>query len=277
MPADTVANPVSPPRLIIVASGKGGIGKTLLSTTAHGVLSLLLGIDVEVIQVDSQDRLARTLDTHVTSISVDNLKEMRSDVAAGIKAFRPLGEAVDRAAKIGGAVLIDVGATQVERCLSYFELSDFADDLKELGFKTNVFVPVVAEPEAMMQAAKALRRFRHVLPEASLVLVENRRDGRLAALESGTESYRIADKELLPALGRDKVIVMPRVEGGSWTLFERHFLAPIDVVGMDVAQVMKVTGLPRAEARIARGDVAAYLAEMNAALGEFFGSVGGVS
>ncbi len=178
-----------------------------------------------MIQIDSQDRLARTLNAPVVSVAIDDLKETRSDVAAGIKAFRPIGEAIDRAAQNGGTVLIDFGATQVDRALSFFELSDFADDLKDLRFDSHVLVPTVAEPEALSQAAKAIHRFREVLPQAALTLVENRRDGRLAAIEPGTESYRIADQELLPALGRDRVIVMPRVEGGSWALFERHFLA----------------------------------------------------
>lgn len=259
------------PLLIMIACGKGGVGKTLLTTTAYGLIAALHAREVEVIQIDSQDRLARTLNAPVVSVAIDDLKETRSDVAAGIKAFRPIGEAIDRAAQNGGTVLIDFGATQVDRALSFFELSDFADDLRDMKFETHVLVPVVAEPEALSQAAKAICRFREVLPEASLTLVENRRDGRLAAIESGTESYRIADKELLPALGRDRVVVMPKVEGGSWALFERHFLAPLDVVAMDVAEVMKVTGLPRAEARIARGDIAAYLAHMNRELEALLG------
>ncbi|WP_306051018.1 hypothetical protein [Oceaniradius stylonematis] len=55
---------------------------------------------------------------------------------------------------------------------------------------------------------------------------------------------------------------MPLVEAGSWRPSGAAGCRPIDVAAMEVADVMRVTGLPRPEAKIVRGDVAAWLSEM---------------
>ncbi len=53
---------------------------------------------------------------------------------------------------------------------------------------------------------------------------------------------------------------MPRIEAGSWAHFERQHCRFLDVVGFDVATTMAVSGLTRPEAKLARGDVAAWIA-----------------
>jgi hypothetical protein len=64
---------------------------------------------------------------------------------------------------------------------------------------------------------------------------------------------------------------MPLIEAGSWRPFEAAGCRPIDVVAMPVDRVTEVTGLPPAEAKIVRGDVAAFFAVMLDAFGGLIG------
>ena len=246
------------PRVFMVASGKGGTGGTTTSTLAVDFLELG-GEQVEVVQVDNQDRLSRILGRDIASVRSDVLRESRRDPSAGLHAFRPLMDTVEKAAQSDTRVVVDIGGALAVYLLAFAALSDLDEDLREMGMPCTILVPALTEPESISQAARTLMRFREVLPSATTVLVENQRDGAFADLVTRSEAHNLYVNALLPAAEGSKIVTLPAVAGRSWALFERHFCRPLDVVRMSVADVMRLTELPRSEAKIARGDVAAWL------------------
>ena len=64
---------------------------------------------------------------------------------------------------------------------------------------------------------------------------------------------------LKPAAEKNALIVMGAIPGGSWRYFEAAGSRFIDVVDLDTPTAMQLSGLRRAEAKIARGDVAQWL------------------
>ena len=182
-----------------------------------------------------------------------------------MQAFRPLMSALEQAAADRARFLVDVGATQVSPLAAFASLSDLDGELREQEFEGYAFVPAVAAPEAISQARRTIEMLAPTLPTLRPVLVENRRDGAFDSLSAGSEAYRALRRlrETHPGLPE---IVMPAIEAGSWRQFEPHFCRPIAVASMDISEVMRLTGLPKAEAKIAKGDVAAWIAEMEHAL-----------
>lgn len=262
---------VSPkPRLIaMVANYVGGQGKTLL-TTAIVDLHWLHDRPMVVVQIDDQERLARTIGQDVVTVDTQTIRASRSNPAAGVQAFRPLMSALDQAVTDDAAAGIDVGATQITGVAAFASLSDLDGELREMGFEGYAFVPAVAAPEAIAQARRTIGMLAQSLPILRPVLVENRRDGNFNSLAAGSEAYR-ALLRLRAAYPSLPEIVMPAIEAGSWRHFEPHFCRPIVVASMDIAEVMRLTGLPKAEAKIAKGDVAAWVAEMERALAPLLG------
>ncbi|CKY80971.1 Uncharacterised protein [Mycobacterium tuberculosis] len=59
---------------------------------------------------------------------------------------------------------------------------------------------------------------------------------------------------------------MGAIPGGSWRHFEAAGSRFIDVVDLETPAAMQLSGLPRAEAKIARGDVAQWLVALFAEL-----------
>lgn len=262
--------PTVKPGIGISAGGKGGAGATTLATLTIDLLELS-GEKVEVVQVDMQDRLSRILGREIASVRGDVLREARRDPSAGLRGFRPLMESVERAAQSNARVVIDVGGALCADLQTFAALSDLDDDLREMGMPCTILVPALAEPESISQAARTLRRFREVLPSATTVLVENQRDGAFADLVTRSEAHNLYVNTLLPAAEGSRTIILPAVAGRSWALFERHFCRPLDVVRMSVADVMRLTELPRSEAKIARGDIAAWLAAIEPELSPILG------
>lgn len=261
--------PLSSPFIVFTASGKGGVGKTL------NALAIADGCEVNdkplhIIQFDQQARLAQSLGKNVETVVSPRL-EARRDAAALLRTFTPIHASAERAAKTGTNVLIDFGPNEVIHAVTWLGMAEMAEEFREMGIGQAVVVPAVAEPESLRQAHITLTSFQRVLPDAHLVFVENQRDGAFRHLHPSSEAARILREDLEPLSERTTRLVMPMIDAGSWRPFEAACQRFIDVIAMDVATIMQLTGLPRPEARIVRGDIAAFLAQYEKELAKVFG------
>lgn len=254
-----------PPKFITSATYKGGVGKTTDALIAIDLLELH-GETVHAVQLDTQDRLRKTIGRDVISLDVDTLRQTRHDPSAGLQSFRPLMRIIGAAAEDHTRVVFDIGGALAGHFLTFAALSGLDDDLCEIGIQGIVMVPALAEPEAISQAARTITRFREVLPSIRPVFIQNERDGAFSEMVQGSEAHRLYMNELQPVLVDVPTVTLPAVAGRSWQLFERHFCRPLDVVRMSVEEVMAFTDLPRSEAKIARGDVAAWVSQIEAGL-----------
>lgn len=268
--AAAAPHPVTmPPLLAIVAGEKGGIGKSLTSLALADIFQLH-ALPLHVLQIDSQARLSRALGQEITTIRVD-ARLARRDPAAAARAYTPIYEAVEKIGAGGPSVLVDVGANEGAGLAQWLGLVDLACDLEEWNVPVLAVIPFVAESEAIRQAGHTARLLLDRLPSARLVLVENERDGAIAALHPASDAVATFAREIAPLKRIARTVRMPLIEAGSWRPFEAAGCRLIDVAAMPVDRVMEVTGLPRAEAKIVRGDVAAFFAEM---LDAFAGVIG---
>lgn len=258
------------PKIVIAGNDKGGIGKTT-GVVATIDLFDLHGQPTIVVQLDAQNRLRKTIGRDVITLDAQTLRASRVDPAAGLKVFRPLSEAIERITRTDEILVLDVGASLLSHFLAFASLSDLDEDLRQFGLTGVVLVPTVAEPESLQQAAIALNGLKRILPSVETVLIENQRDGALGDLIAGSEAEIIFRTQLLPLLRTVPRVVMPAVAGRSWALFERHYCRPLQVVGMELEEVMALSQLPRSEAKIARGDVAAWVAEIEQEFGPILG------
>lgn len=213
-----------------------------------------------VIQIDRQSRLAAVLGRDILTITTD-AKAARLDPATEVTRFSPMLDRIENSAG-KSPVLIDIGAGEVERFVIWAGLADLDEDLKEWGYRVFVLAPYLAEAEAIRQAAWTVERVQAVLPAATVVLVENQRDGRIAGLHPAAAAAQAYADHILPLRQTTIAMVMPSVPGGSWRHFEAACCRPTDVVAMSPQRIMELTGLPRAEAKIARGDIAQWLTSM---------------
>lgn len=260
---------ITPPLLAIVAGEKGGVGKSLTSLAFADIFQLN-ELPLEVLQIDNQARLSRALGREVTTIRVDP-RLARRDPAAASRAYTPIYNAVEKIGPSRTSVLVDVGANEGGGLAQWLGLVDLAGDLEEWHVPVLIIVPFVAESEAIQQAGHTARLLLERLPTANLLLVENQRDGTVAGLHPASDAVANFVKEITPLKRIARTISMPLIEAGSWRPFEAAGCRLIDVVAMPVDRVMAVTGLPRAEAKIVRGDVAAWFSAMLDAFGSVIG------
>jgi hypothetical protein len=253
------------PLLMIVVSGKGGVGKTLLSLVIADLFTLA-GLPLDVVQFDDQQRLAKALGCYVLSLDLAVLKRARKDPSALTKVFAPLFALIEAMRRTGRSVLVDVGATQQHALFDYAVLTELAADLDEFGIAGRVLVPTVIDPESLRQASHQLRRAADVFPALDRVVVLNERDGQFDALPRESAAGELYASEIAPLFGQIAAIRMPRIEANSWGFFERQNARLIDVIGWDVPTTMAMSGLPRPEAKLARGDVAAFFATIETEL-----------
>lgn len=246
------------PRLIIVANEKGGQGKSLasLAVADHAYLH---NTSLGVAQIDTQHRLAHALGRSVVTIA-PVAKDARRDPAAEARSFTPLYTMIEKAAGRGASVLIDTGANQAARLGHWSGLVDLAEDLAHWKIATTVIVPYVAEAEGMRQAAQTANLLLDRIPQARLVLVENERDGQFGQLHPSSDAASVHRTMITPLKAQATTLRMPAIEAGSWRPFEAARCRFVQVAQMPVEKVMTVTGLPRPEAKIVRGDVAGWTA-----------------
>jgi hypothetical protein len=254
-------------RAIVVANEKGGVGKSTLALAIADKLAIA-GHSPAVVQIDRQKRLSAALGQDVITIASDP-KAARADPSKELARFSPVLDAVERA-DAAAPILIDIGAGEVGRFSEWAALVDLDEEFGEFGFHPVIFVPFTAEAEAMRQAHWTVERLTAAIPRANVVLTENQRDGRVADLHPASAAWQEWIDKLRPAAERNALIVMGAIPGGSWRYFEAAGSRFIDVVDLDTPAAMRLSGLPRAEAKIARGDVAQWLVALFAELDRAF-------
>jgi hypothetical protein len=242
--------------LFLVASEKGGVGKSLLSLAVCDWLSLA-GNPPSVIQIDRQRRLADALGGDVLTIASDPTAA-RVNPEIEVKRFSPLLERIEQAHPTS-PVLVDVGAGEGDRFAAWAALVDLEEELSDWGIQGHIIMPFLVESESIRQVAWTAERFHKALPGASFYLVENRRDGMLSQKNSQSSAAEAAKKYLDPWLKRSGRIILPAIPAGSWRSFESANCRFVDVVDMTTTETMALTGLPRAESKIARGDISQWL------------------
>lgn len=245
-----------PKLLFIVASEKGGVGKTCLSLALYDKLTLD-GHSPAVIQIDRQRRLSDAIGGAVLTIASDP-QAQRIDPASELSRFSPVLDKIENVA--GHApIIIDVGAGEAGRFCNWAGLVDLEEEIDGWGLTCISLIPFLSEGESIRQAAWTAGRLRAVLPSSNIIFFENQRDGLLSKLLPTSDAAVSFVEYLQPCLASSKLLTMQMIPAGSWRYFESANCRFIDVVGMPTEQVMQVTGLSKAEAKISRGDVSQWL------------------
>lgn len=251
---------------LTLGNAKGGVGKTTLATLIADLWTMT-GRPYRAFQVDDQRRLEAMLGAQVGTIVPDFEAAMRQPRAL-TGPFAPVYTALGEAARTSGHVLLEAGANRVELTALWMRKTELQEDLTAWGVRPVVMVPSTVEAEALRQAAIALRTFSEALPGASLVFVENQRDGRLADLKPRSEAALVWREGLAPFLaepGRHH-LVMPLIEADAWAAYEDHGLRFIKAMSMAPSEAAQLLGEEISEAKIMRSAVTAFVRAMRVEL-----------
>lgn len=257
--------------IFIVANEKGGVGK---STSALALIDWLHlnGQPPTVIQIDRQKRLENSIGKNVLTIE-SNPKASRLAPELEMRRFSPMLEKIEVSAG-RTPVIIDVGAGEVDRFTTWAALVDLEEEFTVWQLNCHLIVPFLAESEAIRQAAWSIDRLRSALPQSLVCLIENQRDGKISTLHPNSSATQAFEEFLMPWKSQSIHLTFPAIPGNSWRWFETTNCRFIDVVDMSTTETMDRTGLPRAEAKITRGDVSQWLVKVFDEFDHAFGIAG---
>lgn len=242
-----------------IMNGKGGVGKSTLAQILieYWLFKLL---DPLVVQVDAQARLSELNSFEITSVA-STPELMRANPAEQLSRFAVIMDKAEAGSQIAQPVLIDIGANEDQNFAYWAQQCELSFDLEEFGIQPVVFIVFTAEQEAIDKAIEGVRAAQRAFPTGLVVLVENQRFNAIDQLHPASSARQAFDR-LMEAAPSASYIVMPKIVGDSYARFEPHRLAFSKVVQMTPAEITAVTGLPRADAKICRGDVAFFLGSM---------------
>ena len=254
----------SPPALVIVAKGAaGGQGGTLFTCVLADIFAMN-GVGASLVQIDNQEKLSLTFGSAVMSVDTAQIGARRDDPTAATAVFSSLYDRVVGIRDSGASAIVDCGALQSSLLFRFAQVAEFDEELRSLEIPIVIFIMVTASAESIRQASLTISEAQRALPSARIILVENQRDGALASLPRGSDAVAVLESELAPQLTCLDRITMPRIGGGSWRNFERSHQRFVSVIGMPVNEIVALTGLPRSEAKISRGEIALWFGEMEA-------------
>jgi len=261
-----VKPPTPPPILIIAGKGaNGGQGGTTL-TTFLAERADLGGLSFNLIQIDQQNSLARIFGKEVLTVKTALNRNNLHDQTAWTTSFAP---AYDLIMSTGDAanrvVLVDCGALQTANFLAFAAAVNLEEDLAEAKINSVFLGVTTANAEPVRQVGAITKSARHILPSARPVIVLNERDGRFHNLPPMSDAAAAFRDDLEPIQSQVETVVMPAIPGRSWAAFERQNVRFTDAINMPISDAMACTGLPRSEAKIARGDIAEWFIQMDKA------------
>jgi len=252
--------------MAIFANNKGGVGKT---TAAHAFTDFAIyhNHEVNIAQIDRQERLSRLYDCPVVTIKSDP-DSARRNPEEELGRFSPIMDWADKWHG-KGPLILDLGANEVDRFSTWAKLCMFADELDANGTAVVVFIVFTAEEQSIQEARQTANALLSAFPAARIVYVENQRFGSIAALKGdAAASYR---QFIAPALAVSPTIRIPMIPMNSYHHFEQSRLRFTEVAALSTADVMNLTGLAKANAIMARGDIIAWMITVFDRLDALFG------
>src|ERR1700692_4968424 len=244
------------PVVAAIAQDKGGEGKSLLAQVM-AEWARLQRLPCGVVEVDTTGNSLQILGADVLSIKLD-AKTARRDPGAAMRGLTPLYAMIKQTCEAGGLTIVEFGSNESARGALWSAVVDLEAELTDLGAEALILMPYTRQAEAMRRGAKSAAAFLESLPEARLVLVENERDGCVGDLHPASDAVKVFHEAIEPLAAKAVAIAMPLIEPVSWAPFEAAGVRLVDAVTMPVSDVMLLTGLPLPEAKIIRGDVAAW-------------------
>lgn len=251
---------LSLPLLVPIVQDKGGVGKSLIAK-ALAEWARLRNLPCGVVEVDTTGHSLKGLCDDVVSITIDP-KTARRDPSSVWRTLTPLYTTIERVSRARGITIVEFGANEASRGALWIGMVDLQEELDELATSTLILTPYTCQAEAMRRGVQSAAAFLEVLPQARLVLVENGRDGNVTDLHPSSEAAKTYRDLIAPIAAKSGTVRMPAIEAGSWAPFEAASIRVMDAVMMSVAEIMTLTGLPLPEAKIIRGDVAAWCSTM---------------
>lgn len=252
--------PAKLPAMFLVTQDKGGDGKSLISHLL-AERARIAGVPTGVVEVDTQGKSLSILGPHVVSIATD-AKMVRRDPSVALRALTPLYDTLEATAKSGGLIVVEFGANEASRGALWAAMVELQEEVDALGVEVFVVTPFTAQAESMRRGAKSAEGFLEALPRAHLVLVENQRDGTVADLHPASNAAEAYRTSIMPLAKNAITLQMPMIAAGSWRPFEALGVRLVDAVTMPIDEIMKVTGLPRPEAKINKYEVAGWAGAM---------------
>lgn len=176
-------SPIKPPYVFINAQQKTG-GKTTFATFTIDALTLN-GVDTRVQQIDDQRRLSDMLGSVVEDLRPSR-EAVFEDSTILSRALVPFYNAACEAAAARSAVVLDVGANEVEILATTLTDVGYDEDMQKAGLTTFLCVPFLPrDPELSNQAAFTIRQLRAAVPHSRLLLIENRHGGSVERVVPG--------------------------------------------------------------------------------------------
>lgn len=252
-------------QLTFVGSNKGGVGKSLLAALSVDLLEIG-GHKARIVQIDEQDRLPALYPGRVQTVSLATLEDARSDPAAVVASFDGLYAEIEKTMADTTPMVADIGGPYQIATEEYFGMVDLDEDFVESGITVRWLIPTTAEPEAMRAAVRTAKQVGCVLPSAIRAIVLNGRDGPFR-FYPGSPADVLWREELEPLCKKLGVLKLPAISAGSWAPFELAGKRFVDVVAAGVPDIQAWTGRSRPASKVIRGDVAAFMAAADIALG----------
>lgn len=238
-------------RLIVVANGKGGVGKTTTALLLADLLDMAEA-DVILMEIDTRKRLSGYLGEAVNSLEIPSHRDIRGNRDALIQTYDPVLDALEES----DTVLLDIGANEDQLFFEWARLGYLADQLAELGATAEFVVVTVDEPLSIEGAEYVLREAGESVPGCGRTLVLNERDGA---------RFRALDTAVLQKQGV-RVVRMPAGPSEIWEDLQTAKLRFAPVLAMEPRELREKFGHSRARATRARGELAVWFGAMREAL-----------
>jgi hypothetical protein len=261
-----------PPTMVFIAKGAtGGCGGTTVALLTAAAL-VLNNIPLAAGRIDAQERLDRVLQgIDVKAADIRLLEASRRGDDAVARALAPVYEHAVAHLQRGAWYLLDQGATRSADTYALARAAALGDDLADLGVRVVSLVPYLASADSVLQAAGTAAEATKTFPGSVVAMVENQRDGRVSDLHPAADASVGHAGALAPATRGLPSIILPRIPPASMAAYERTNLQVAQFLELSTERLMELTGLPRAQARMARGDIAAAFAAFYGGLAQAVG------
>lgn len=227
-------------KLFVIVSGRGGVGKSLISMLL-AVALLLRGREPRIIEADLQRRLEFLFPERTSTIAIDQLEALaEGDPLALTKAFSLIPRAAREVAAQGSAdLIVDSAATWHRPIIRYSTEVGLFNTVARLDGQLVFIVPVTADADAVLLAVETAEQIEQMMPQATIVFVLNAHPQPVRFDIPAVKTVYGAER-VNALLARHRQITLRAIPDRIWGNFERAGMSVLDVSTADPKDLLAV-------------------------------------